>query len=38
MDTNATPVIHHRNLPLLLLQSREAVLARFRPLLSLIHI
>jgi len=34
MDTNATPVIHHRNLPLLLLQSREAVLARFRPLLN----
>lgn len=34
MDTNVTPVIHHRNLPLLLLQSREAVLARFRPLLN----
>jgi homoprotocatechuate degradation regulator HpaR len=28
------PVIHHRNLPLLLLQAREAVIARFRPVLN----
>lgn len=34
MDKNADKVIRHRNLPLLLLQSREAVLARFRPLLN----
>lgn len=34
METNAAPVIHHRNLPLLLLQARESVLARFRPLLN----
>ncbi len=30
----SSPFIHHRNLPLLLLQAREAVIARFRPLLN----
>lgn len=30
----ATAVIGHRNLPLLLLQARERLLARFRPLLN----
>ena len=28
------PIFKHRNLPMLLLQAREAVLARFRPLLK----
>jgi homoprotocatechuate degradation regulator HpaR len=28
------PVFHHRNLPLLLLQAREGVMARFRPVLN----
>jgi len=30
----AAPVITHRNLPLLLLQAREGVMARFRPILN----
>ena len=30
----ATPSFHHRNLPLLLLQAREGVMARFRPILT----
>jgi homoprotocatechuate degradation regulator HpaR len=32
--TAAPPAIPHRNLPLLLLHAREAVLARFRPILK----
>lgn len=34
MEKSAAQAIRHRNLPLLLLQSREAVLTRFRPLLN----
>ncbi|HQC97963.1 MAG TPA: homoprotocatechuate degradation operon regulator HpaR [Aquabacterium sp.] len=30
----AAPGFHHRNLPLLLLQAREGVMARFRPILN----
>ena len=30
----AAPVFHHRNLPLLLLQAREGVMAQFRPILN----
>lgn len=30
----AAPVFHHRNLPLLLLQAREGVMASFRPILN----
>jgi homoprotocatechuate degradation regulator HpaR len=33
MTTKATR-LHHRNLPLLLLQARERVIARFRPILN----
>ncbi|MCC7414107.1 MAG: homoprotocatechuate degradation operon regulator HpaR [Gammaproteobacteria bacterium] len=29
-----TRLLHHRNLPLMLLQAREAVLAQFRPILT----
>jgi homoprotocatechuate degradation regulator HpaR len=32
--TTSAPLISHRNLPLLLLQAREAVITRFRPLLN----
>ena len=31
---NGEPIFKHRNLPMLLLQAREAVLSRFRPLLK----
>lgn len=30
----AVPAFHHRNLPLLLLQAREGVMAQFRPILN----
>jgi sulfite reductase beta subunit-like hemoprotein len=30
----AGPAFHHRNLPLLLLQAREGVMAQFRPILN----
>lgn len=33
-ETSQQSTFEHRNLPLLLLQAREAVLARFRPLLT----
>lgn len=33
--SHATPAVPHRNLPLLLLQARERVMARFRPILNL---
>ena len=32
--SQSAPRLSHRNLPLLLLQAREAVFARFRPLLN----
>lgn len=34
MPPASTPPIAHRNLPLLLLKAREALLARFRPIIS----
>ena len=33
-DSAAGPAFHHRNLPLLLLQAREGVMAQFRPILN----
>src|SRR5215475_4833677 len=34
MSTMASKKLHHRNLPLLLLQARERVISHFRPILN----
>lgn len=34
MDSKPLDLVHHRNLPLLFLQARESVFARFKPILN----